>query len=66
MIDGLIGLYAIAGYWYFWRVLQLGASNPRDLVICAVLGLALGPILIVCALCAQLLVASPWPQQHKA
>ena len=57
MIDGFIGLYAVAGYWYYWQVLRLGASNPTDLILCAVLGLLVGPILIVCALCAQLLDA---------
>ena len=57
MIDGLIGLYALGGYWYYWRVLKLGASNPRDLAVCALLGLLVGPILIVGALCGQLLDA---------
>jgi len=55
MIDGLIGLYALAGYWYYWQVLRLGASSRTDLAMCAVLGLFVGPILIVGVLCVQLI-----------
>jgi len=44
-------LYGAAGYYYFWQILLLdSASKPRDIVICSLLGLLVGPPLLAAAL----------------